>query len=792
MIELLSPVGDFECLKAAVQNGADAVYFGANSFSARAFASNFDDTTLEKAINYAKIRGVKTNLTLNTLIKNSEFADAVELAKKAYSYGIDAIIVQDLGFARYLIKNFPNLHVHGSTQMSVHNLEGVLKLKDLGFSRVVLSRELNIKEIENICKNSNIEIEVFVHGALCISYSGQCLFSSMIGGRSGNRGKCAQPCRLKYELLENNLSIDKGYLLSTKDLCGLENLPQLVKAGVSCLKIEGRMKTPEYVAVVTRIYRKYLDILSSGKEFNIEEQDKNDLLQVFNRGGFSHGHLDLDGNHELIYKQKPNNMGISLGTISHFNNKNGHISFISKDTLNIGDKVSLENKKHETATYTISELMKNNQNIKCAVKGDNITIGRMKGDISVGDKIYKVSNKFLTSSALMTLNKENRKVQLNCNISIRKNSPISISLYDDNNIKINMTSDIIPIDAINSPITKERIISQSSKTNDTPYEFKNFKIDLDDNLYIPSISKLNDLRRQILSKYEETLISSFKRTCNSVTKFSYNTCNTPIIDKQISLLLNILNTDFNYDKLENINKLYIPFKYFILKDYFPTLKQITEKFNTYIYLPTIIRNNYHKLINNNLPEILEKYNIKGFVISNIGNLELLKNYSNKYEFICNYTFNIFNDLTINELNVDTITLSPELNDFDIKSINGNSKKELIVYGRTPLMNSNYCLLGTSNKCYNSCKHKCNSSNKYFLKDRLGLLFRILPDNIETVTTIFNSKITSISPKEIPVDSVRIDILDETIDEINNIIKIVKSGNRFEGTEYTNGNFNREI
>ena len=301
MIELLSPVGDFECLKAAVQNGADAFYFSANTFTARAFASNFDNDTLEKAITYAKVRGVKTNLTLNTLIKNDEMQEAINLAVKAYKYGIDAIIVQDLGLARYLIKNFSGLAVHASTQMSIHNLAGVHELEKLGFSRAVLSRELSIKEIEHICKNSNIEIEVFVHGALCISYSGQCLFSSMVGGRSGNRGKCAQPCRLPYELLENNSVIDKGYLLSPRDLCGLEYLPQLVNAGITCLKIEGRMKTPEYVATVTKIYRKYLDIISSGQNYIIDEKDKNDLLQVFNRGGFSDGHLNAETNIKLVF-----------------------------------------------------------------------------------------------------------------------------------------------------------------------------------------------------------------------------------------------------------------------------------------------------------------------------------------------------------------------------------------------------------------------------------------------------------------------------------------------------------
>lgn len=308
--ELLSPVGDFECLKAAVQNGADAVYFGASEFSARASAKNFNLDELKKAIQYAKLRDVKTNLTLNTLIKNDEFEDAVFVASKAYEFGIDAIIVQDLGLAKFLINNFPDLPIHASTQMTVHNLEGVKILEKLGFKRVVLSRELSSLEIKNICENSNVEIEAFVHGALCMSYSGRCLFSSMIGGRSGNRGKCAQPCRLPYELICNNNILDKGYLLSPRDLCSLEFLPELVKSGVKCYKIEGRMKTPEYVATVTRIYRKYLNKILLNEPYIIEDKDKKDLLQVFNRGNFSSGHLSPNENKNLVYSEKSNHMRI--------------------------------------------------------------------------------------------------------------------------------------------------------------------------------------------------------------------------------------------------------------------------------------------------------------------------------------------------------------------------------------------------------------------------------------------------------------------------------------------------
>ena len=815
MLELLSPVGDFDCLKSAVQNGADAVYFGANSFSARAFASNFDDNTLEQAINYAKIRGVKTNLTLNTLIKNNELENAISVAKRAYEYGIDAIIVQDLGLAKYLIKNFPGLAVHASTQMSIHNLDGVLELQKMGFSRVVLSRELSLEEIEYICKNSNIEIEVFVHGALCISYSGQCLFSSIVGGRSGNRGKCAQPCRLPYELLENEKTIDKGYLLSPKDLCGLEFLPQLVEAGVSSLKIEGRMKTPEYVATVTRIYRKYLDLVEKNLQFKIDEKDKQDLLQVFNRGGFSNGHLDSFANKGLIYPQKSNNMGIFLGTVSNFNSNNGHISFATNSTLHIGDKICIENRKHETNIYTISELMQQNKNIKEANSGDYIKIGRMKGDISVGNKIYKMSDNFLTNSALDTINQELRKIDLSCELNVNLNFPISLKIYN-NNICVEVVSNIFPEIAIKSPITEDRLIFQLCKTNNTPYNFKNIKINLGKNLYVPSISGINELRRQGLKKFEEKFILNFKRTLNIKLPEISNKClnnfanpdSVECINKKISLLLNIIHEHYDYSLINGVDRIYIPFKFFTMNNFSSVINSICNNFDVYIYLPTIIRNSYHNLIVKNLDKILSSFKISGFVLSNIGNLELLKNYMDfesynnnyrNYDFIANYTFNVFNNLTFNELPLNTITLSPELNKNDISNfrtndacINSNKNIEMIVYGNTPLMTTNYCLLGKTNKCYSSCEHKCNNSNKYFLKDRLGFLFRIIPDNIQTITTIYNSKVTSIEYSGLPVDSVRIDILDESIAEINTIINTVSEGKKLEGNIYTNGNFNKEI
>lgn len=802
MVELLSPVGDFECLKAAVQNGADAVYFGANLFSARAFASNFDLEMLEKAINYAKTRNVKTNLTLNTLIKNDEFQSAIDLATKAYEFGIDAIIVQDLGLALKLIKMFPKLHIHGSTQMTVHNLEGAKQLEKMGFKRAVLSRELSKKEIENICKNTNIEIEVFVHGALCISYSGQCLFSSIIGGRSGNRGKCAQPCRLSYELLEDENVLEKGHLLSPKDLYGLEDLPDLVNAGVKCLKIEGRMKTPEYVATVTRIYRKYLDLAEKGEIYQVDEQDKKDLMQVFNRGGFSKGHLENEPNTSLIYKQKPNNMGIPLGKILNFNQNKGHITFKTSDTVKVGDKISIEGKNKESNTYTISELMINDKNVKIANKNDKIKIGRMKGKIFVGDNIYKISDKDLTKNALESLEKENKKRKLKAILNVKENEPVSMKIIDEEeNITVQMTSNMMPQKAINTPITEERLKEQISKTVSTPFIFENIEIDLGEGLYIPSISKINELRRETLSQYEDKLINSFKRQVEKKEQinFEIDTSNIVLKKKKVSLLLNILNNALDYTKIENIDKIYIPLKYFLNTKYQGKVKEITNKFNTYIYMPIVLRENYQKQFLTNIENILNVYQIKGFVISNIGNFELIKKYSNTYEIITNYTMNVFNNVSIENLDANVVTLSPELNKKDLLNIvqvlqkeKSKIQTELIVYGKTPLMNTNYCLLGRTNKCYKECERKCMLNKRYELRDRLGLEFRIIPDNIETVTTIYNAKTTSIECKDIPIDIARIDVLDENIEKINEIIKVVRSGQKLEGKEYTNGNLNREV
>lgn len=813
-VELLAPVGDWNCLKAAVQNGADTVYFGVEQFNARMYAANFNVEDMKQVIDYCKLRNVKTNLTLNTLLENCEFDNAVDLAKEAYKAGVDAIIVQDLGLAKYLIDNIPGLPIHASTQMTVHNLQGVLKLEKLGFDRVVLSRELSCEEIEYICKNCKVEIETFIHGALCICYSGQCLFSSVVGGRSGNRGKCAGPCRLPYELISENAetherkSIDKGYLLSTKDLCGIAYLPRLIQAGVKCFKIEGRMKSPEYVATVTRIYRKYIDMVLNNDDFIIDEKDINDLMQVFNRGGFSDGHLDSKHNRNLIFPEKPSNMGIYLGTIKKYNSNKGHITLQLEEDLELGDSISVSN---EASKYLVSELMIKNVNQKKVSANTEVTIGRMKGNIKVGDKVYRISSKALSDFAKASYdNCENKKIPLNCTVTIKKNTPISMEISTNKNtcynelyssIYVKEISNMIPIDALKTPISVERVVKQISKTTNTPFSFENITVLLDDGLYVPSISTLNELRRTALEKVEQEILSRAKRTLLDLSRKSKESITyTPNVkNPEISVLFRQLDLDFDYTKLdkEKITNIYVSLELFISKKYSKVISYFSDNYNLYIYVPSIIKTNYKNIALSTIEQAVMIYNIKGFIVSNIGDFELFKKYSKDYEFIGNYTLNVFNNNTMEEyrkLGLSRITLSRELNQELIKEMlaNANINTEMIVYGNLPLMASSYCFLGETNKCYPDCGTNCKKNNKYYLKDRLGFNFRVVPNSIETVTLICNSKTLSVSTKDLPVNFVRLDILDESINEINEAVDKAYNREKLEGLQYTNGNLYREV
>lgn len=308
--ELLAPAGSFESMVAAVNAGADAVYMGGSRFGARAYAENPDTGKMIEALDFCHLHGVKLYMTVNTLLKEQEMGELYDFLAPFYEHGLDAAIVQDFGVLRYLKRQFPELDLHASTQMTDQSAEGAAILEKFGVTRVVISRELTLPEIRNIHEKTDLEIESFVHGALCYSYSGQCLLSSMIGGRSGNRGRCAQPCRLPWHFSREPRGAGE-YLLSPKDICTLKILPEILEAGVYSLKIEGRMKRPEYTAGVTRIYRKYLDLLEEKgkKNYKVDERDIEELMDLYNRGGFSEGYYKTKGNAGMMSTFRQNHFG---------------------------------------------------------------------------------------------------------------------------------------------------------------------------------------------------------------------------------------------------------------------------------------------------------------------------------------------------------------------------------------------------------------------------------------------------------------------------------------------------
>lgn len=782
-VELLSPVGDFECLIAAVQNGADAVYFGANKFNARINGTNFSNEKLKEAIEYAKLRNVKTYLTLNTLIKNDEFEESANLVKYAYECGIDGIIMQDLGLAQFAIKNFPDLEIHASTQMTAHNVDGVMKLKELGFKRVVLSRELNINEIKEIYNKTGMDLEIFIHGALCISYSGQCLMSSIIGQRSGNRGKCAGTCRLPYELInkETKKTVDKGYLLSSKDVCTLDIISELIQSGAMSFKIEGRMKTPEYVGVVTSVYRKYIDLALSTSDYKVDEEDRKKLMQVFNRGGFSTGYIKGKLGKDMMYTKRPNHMGVLLGKVMSYNPNRGYVKIKLEENIDLGDSIRIGESSCKT-----SELMKNNNNIKTARLNEIVTIGRIKGKINVGDLVYKTVSLKLENQIKQIGAKENVKRKAFCKIDLEIGKPVKLGILDMATKKtFSVIGNVVEV-AQKIGTDEQRIIEQVRKTGGTIFEIESMKINLEKNAYIP-IKEINELRRKAIEGLEEKIKSTIDRLPKEIKIEEID-----VKDKKekitTSLLLNKIKEDYNYKNLLQIDKIYIPIQELVLSKNIEKIQEISSVANTYIYMPNIIRDEHKNIIYKKIKELVNNYNIKGFVVSNLSQIEELKEYN--LEMIANYTLNVFNDRTAKELEnmkFSTITISPELNEEEIKNIKTNLSKELIVYGRTPLMTSEYCAIGTFKNCNGLC-----TKGKYVLKDRMNFEFPIYTNRINCNTSIYNSKITSILWENLKINGIRIDILEENIDEINKIIEIHKQNKRLEGQNYTNGNLKKNI
>lgn len=765
-IELLAPAGGYEAFIAAVENGADAVYLGGNLFNARASANNFSDKDLKRAICYAHLRDVKVYITLNILINDSEINSAIEFAKKAYEMGADAFIVQDLGLAMELRQVIPRINLHLSTQATVYDELAIETVESLNFERIVLARELSLKQIEKICKNTNKEIEVFVHGAMCICYSGQCRFSSLIGERSGNRGKCAQPCRLPYTLYKNDKKLSQKYLLSPKDLCGLEQLPELIKMGVASLKIEGRMKNPEYVASVTRIYRKYIDQYYNKKIISVDESDKKELLQVFNRGNFTTGYFLKNEANNLMATTRGKHWGTFLGIVTDYISRKKLVKVKLSEDLNMNDGVEILNK--ELSGNIVTYIKRGNELIRECKKGEEVWIGDISGNIEKGQEIYKITSKKLNDELKESFNgKCYKKIKISAKIQIKSNQKIKLQLSDGKNM-VESESKYIPVEAINKPISKEVILNNLSKLGGTAFELENCEINLDDGLLVP-ISVINELRRQAVEKLESLRINNpIEKNYNRLNKINYE-----FIEKVPKISVYLYNTA-DLSGLEQADRIYVPLE---------LIHQLKEYNGQEIipYIKSITLNNTFK--SDEIDKIL------------VGNLAHIKEFNNK-QIYADHSINAFNSYTceyLKSLGVKGVNLSFELNLEQLKQVKTNLETEVTVYGTLPLMISEHCVIGSEiAKCVNC--GLCEKDN-YYLEDRTNRKFRILTDRENCRNIILNTKklcATEVVNELKNIDYFRAYFLDESIEEKREIIKSIKLSKKTSCAGCTAGHFYRGV
>jgi len=736
-VELLSPVGNMKTLYQAIHNGADAVYLGGKNFGARKYSANFTNEELKEAIRYAHLFNVKVYVTVNTIIYENEVKDFLEYIFYLHKINVDALIMQDIGMIKVVKEKFPNLEVHASTQCHNYNDEGISLLKSLGVSRVVLDREMTLEEIKNL--KTDIEKEVFIHGALCVSYSGCCLFSSLNGGRSGNRGECTQCCRLPYALYENNKRIDTegNYLLSTKELNTLDNLKEILDTDIVSLKIEGRMKSPEYVGYVTRLYRKLIDNYYNKEEMIITDEERENLKLLFNRE-FTTGYLFNNSN--IMNIKTPNHLGIEIGKVIRVDKDKVHIKLTK--TLNQEDGIRFKNKDNGMIVnmlYNELGLLVN------SISEGGVAVVDNKLGVEINDVVLKTIDKKLVD----TLNNyEEKKITVDISVLVSDNNLVITIGDEDENIVESIT---YVEDAKNMPTDAENIKKSLTKLGDSIYKVNNFNINYNQNIFIP-ISKLNEIRREMLIKLDEKRINKNNR------KILINPVRENIKIKESDGIYRINVFIRNEEQLISCIENNVDTIYTIDKELYNKYK---EKTNIY-YKTSRVINKFLNIKNGNILAT-ELGSINKYSKNNIVNTD--------------YTLNVVNTKSIellNKLKVNTICLSPELSYEQVKDIMKKKYNvELFVYGKIELMIMKYCPLKIN---LNNCSVCKENNNKYYFVDKSMNKYRILHNNCTTSIMHYKNtdKLEEIDKyKELGIYNYRIDLLDESKEEIDKIINTIR-------------------
>lgn len=722
-VELLAPAGSFESLIAAVNNGADAVYLGGSLFSARAHAQNFNSEEIVEAIKYCHLRDVKVYITLNTLYSDKQFPDLIAYLDFLYSQQIDAVLVQDLGLMKVIRERYPDLDLHVSTQASVYNVEAINFFQSLGAKRVVLARENTIEEIKYIKENTDLEIEVFIHGALCMSYSGQCLMSSIMYQRSGNKGDCAQPCRLPYSLIKDNQVISSPeYLLSPKDLCTIDYLSKLLAIGVDSLKIEGRMKRPEYVATVVHNYHQaILDYYRKNKRDY--QKAKLAMQQMFNRE-YTTGFIFQPGN--FITKDIPGNRGLPLGKVVHDNKHKKRIVFKLDADLAQGDRILFPKYNYKR---TITKLYKNGLLVREAKAGDIVEI-ELDKTVKNGDLINKLSSIKLLKAAQKSYEKEHKQIPVTMALTGNLNQKLELTLTQGKNIIRTKSKDIIQ-EAKNQALTKERITQQLSKLGNTIYFAENIRITFPDNGTI-AIKELNDIRRRAIQNLtklrEEQVIHHYSLDVFKPTK-KPNHCHL----KNLIVYLNDLNQLKICQNIKGIDFIY------------PLQADLKEALaiNPNLTVAISYLNNKDELLQFKNSSLYPQ--IKSLLVSDFRGLELF----NDKKLILNYNFNIYNSYAAELFKDYSCIYSIEMTR---EMINNSRESNNIVflYGKTTNMVLKHCIISQHyfgkkiphcNKCKTGNFKLRNQHNQEFCLETDHLCNNyILNDQPIAISDISNLKV----------------------------------------------------
>ena len=832
--EVLAPAGTYECFRAAINAGADAVYLGGSMFGARAFAGNFEEAELIKAIRTAHLYGRKVYLTVNTLLRNDELEKLVQYVKPYYEEGLDAVIVQDYGVFAVLREAFPGLDLHASTQMTITGKYGAQLLKDMGAARVVPARELSANEIRDIYDNVDVEIESFVHGALCYCYSGQCLLSSMIGGRSGNRGRCAQPCRLTYSA--NGIS--EKYLLSPKDMCTIEAVPDILDAGVYSLKIEGRMKSPEYVAGVSYAYRKYVDMyLEKGRDgYRVEEQDIRQLMDLYNRGGFCKGYYYAQNDKSMMTFDRPNHQGIVIGNI-----KNGEL--ILSQEVNPGDVLEFP----DGSEYTTPTGKKSGRLA--------LPKGVLKNPKN-GAAVYRTRNNELLGQLRAGYIDNDIKIPVRMEIFLKSGERACLKLLSGDKELVVYGDVLEPSDK--RPAVREDVVKQLKKLGGTAFSSDEGSIvtEIQGSPFVP-VRLLNDLRRNALEELESMLLSGYKRNHEYMKVQASMTAGVleadaaqenagvqEIADAQENAVIqentaaqcnaaceagltehrdyskgqhDITVQVMNKEQLEavlrtahnNVSRIYISTELSgidgaimmkgMVDEYNAGISANNRKIEVYMAMPYIFRDRAVTLFERKLEDV-KAAGFDGMLIRSPEELGYIRK-KGLYELyagrvVADYNVYTYNKAAFDEyirLGIHDFILSEELNAGQLRGLcrsvqDRNIYLEKLVYGYLPLMVTAGCTLK-----YTSKDKPCGRPGVYYLTDRKGKQLAALNSCSYCYNLIYNSVPEYLldKPDEIRnmgVEALRLSFSIEGADEVENIMKM----NADSVKAYTRGHYNRGV